>query len=188
MKRLVLFGALLPLLGIAACSRADKDPFADEVKQRDDFVRKLLIEDDAGDTLYTTATSDVQYGAGFGLLSSNPADEFNSKPFRWMGAMAHIRLKRHEHQKMKIVIAGWLHEKMLQTHPSLDVFIDGYGAGSSAAFDNVHYWYEFYPPEWMFKRDWVDLTIRMNAVGFHWDAPPELRTIVLYRFEYKPVE
>lgn len=188
-RRLLILLGLSPLAMIAACSRPhEQDEVADEVKVREAYAENLLRASDAGKTLYVTSTSEIQFGAGFGALSSNPVDEFRSNPFRWMGAMAHVRLKSHGARPMKIVIAGWIHEKMVQTHPSMDVFIDNYFVKASPQFDDSHFWFDFVTPDWVFQRDWVDMTIRLTSVGFHWDAPPALKTVVLYRFEYKEAD
>jgi hypothetical protein len=189
MRPLLLVGFLLSANAIA-CSKSGEDPYAAETAQREAFAKARLEEVDAGRAWGVSSTSEIQFDEGFGMLSYDPPDQtkspsFYNHAFRWMGQNAHIRLKAHGTHPMKVVVAGWLHENVTRTRPVINVFVDGYYAGSSGLVEKAgHYWIDLTIPSWMFRRPWVDLTLRTNAVGFHWGDPPQLNVALVYKFSW----
>ena len=192
MKPRFAFLAVAALLGLAllGCSRSGPDPYADEVREREAFAKKLLIEADAGRSLGVSSTSEIQFEEGFGILSfeQDPKDGhpgFRNHAFRWMGQNAHVRLKSHGARPMKLTVLGWMHHKIVGTSPVMNLFIDGiYVGGSPPIADHGHYHIETIVPEWAIRRPWIDLVIRTPAVGYHWGAPPELKVLNVYKFEW----
>jgi len=182
---------LLPLAAVAGCSKGEKvDPYADEVREREAFAKKLLVGADAGRALSVASRSDVQFEEGFGVLSFETDKEdghpsFTNHAFRWMGQNAHVRLKSHGQRPMKLVLVGWVHKKVVETQPTIHLYLDGVHVGSSASISpEGHYWIETIVPEWAIRREWLDLIVRTNAVAYHWADPPELKVLNIYRFEW----
>ncbi len=187
----VVAAALLPVLAIIGCSSRNKvDPYADEVREREVFAKKLLLEADAGRALGVSSRSDVQFEEGFGMLSYEVDSEdghpsFTNHAFRWMGQNAHVRLKSHGQRPMKLVLVGWVHKKVVGTEPTINLYLDGVYIGSSHSISpEGHYWIETIVPEWAIQREWLDLVVRTTAVGYHWSDPPELKVVNIYRFEW----
>ncbi len=184
----------IALMGIAAlalgCSRTQDDPYADEVHAREAFVKKSLDEADAGRALSVASTPEIQFEEGFGVLSfeKDPDDGHESitnHAFRWMGQVAHVRLKTKGARPMHLTMQGWAHHKVIATRPVVTVFIDGvYVASTPAIGEDGHYMIDQVIPEWALRRPWVDLVVRTNAVGFHWGDVPELRVLNVYRFTW----
>ncbi len=178
----------LALATCLGCSRGDPgapvDPYADETARREAFIKHSMLEADAGRALGMSSTAEIQYEEGLSLLSYDPPDDFHAHAFRWMGQRAHIRLKTRGRRTMKIVMGGWIHEKVIRTHPVMSLYIDNELMKTSKPIDREHFEIEAIIPDWSMRRPWVDLQIRTSAVGFHWGDPPELRVIVLYKFEW----
>lgn len=192
MKRLLAAAALLfPIAIVVGCSNREKvDPYADEVREREAFAKRLLSEADAGRAFGVSSRSDVQFEEGFGILSYEGDKEdghpsFTNHAFRWMGQNAHVRLKSHGARPMKLVLVGWVHKKVVGTEPTIHLYLDGVYVGSSKKIDpGGHYWLETIVPEWAIRREWLDLVVRTTAVGYHWGDPPELKVLNVYRFEW----
>jgi hypothetical protein len=194
-KRLRSFVSLVALaaapLALAVglgCSRSNVDPHADEVREREAFAKQKVLEVDAGRALGVSSSSEIQFDEGFGILSyeTDPGDghpSFWNHAFRWMGQNAHVRLKTRGSKPMKLLMVGWVHRKVVGTQPVLDIFVDGAYLGSSDPIGGEgHYWLEKTIPAWALRRPWVDLVVRVTAVGFHWSDPPDLKVINVYRF------
>ncbi|MBX3225240.1 MAG: hypothetical protein KF795_32345, partial [Labilithrix sp.] len=179
---------LVTLVTLVGCSRSQTDPYADEVREREAFAKKLLVEADAGRALGVSSTSEIQFEEGFGILSyeTDPKDghpSFSNHAFRWMGQNAHVRLKTHGGRPMKLQVVGWAHLKVIGTQPVINIYIDGLYVGSTPPIGGEgHYWIEQVIPEWALRRPWVDLVLRTTAVGYHWGDPPELKVLNVYRF------
>jgi hypothetical protein len=187
MKRLLAVTAW----GVMAlgCSR-NEELYADEIREREAFAKRLLDEADAGRALNVSSTSEIQFEEGFSILSYelDPNDghaSFRNHAFRWMGQNAHVRLKSHGPRPMKLFIQGWMHHKVVGTQPVIKLFIDGvYIKTSDPIPPHGHYKIEAHVPEWAIRRPWVDLTIRTTAIGFHWGDPPELKVLNVYKFSW----
>ena len=190
MKRpLVLLACAAVLL--TACSRRDgADPYAAEAVEREAFVRSALDAGGASRALGVASTWDIQFEEGFSILSyeldsKDGHADFKNHAFRWMGQHAHVRLKSHGARPMRLIVAGWMHHKVVGTRPVINLFIDGIHLGSTNPIrEDGHYWFEKVVPEWMIQRPWVDLVIQTTAVGFHWSDPPELRVLNVYKFAW----
>lgn len=184
--------ALLGGLAVAfalGCSRSDDvAPYAAEVARREAFARATLEDAGAGRALSVSSRLDVQFGTGFGPLSYELDEKdghpsFTNHAFRWMGQNAHVRLKKHGKKAMRLLIVGWMHHKVVGTRPTIHVYIDGFHIASSPPIGkDGHYWIETTVPERVLLREWVDLTIRTTAVGFHWSDPPQLKVLNVYTF------
>jgi hypothetical protein len=171
------------VLLLGGCSRSDgADPHAAEIATREAFAKRALEDAHAGRALGVSSTSEIQFEEGFSILSYDPPDDFHNHAFRWMGQNAHIRLKSHGKRAMKLVVVGWTNEKVIRAKPVMNLFIDGQFIATTNEIRDGHYWIETVVPEWVFRRPWVDLIIRTNAVGFHWGDPPELKVALVYRF------
>jgi hypothetical protein len=178
------------MVAAVGCSRTKADPYAEEVRGREAFTKKTLFEADAGRALNVASTSEVQFDEGFGLLSyekdrDDGHPSITNHAFRWMGQNAHIRLKTHGSHPMKLIMAGWVNRKVVQTSPVIDLYIDGIYVGScNPVGESGHYWIETTVPDWALRRPWVNLVARVNAVGFHWEDPPRLMVVNVYRFSW----
>ncbi len=174
-------------LGLSACTKPYDD--SADVKAREAFAKKAVFEEDAGRMWNVASTSEVQFEQDFSIIMYDPPDDFRAHAVRWMGQNAHVRLKTHGPKKMKLVIKGWVNEKVLRTHPVITLYIDGqylpyyYPAKVEAIKD--HYWIEAEVPARMLQREWVDLNIRLNSIGWHWSEPPNLQVAVLYGFSWE---
>jgi len=196
----LLVGLLCMALASAGCSRDETkpNPYAAEIKAREEFAKAKLNEVDAGRAWTVSSTSEVTFEEGFGIVMYDPPDQtknpsFYNHAFRWMGQNGHVRLKTHKDRDMKILIAGWIHENVIRTKPMIELFIDGYYVHrlkpeDDKPIENGHYWIEEKIPSWMLKREWVDLIVKITSVGFHWGDPPELNVALVYRFEWKDAD
>lgn len=188
MKKLLLVAAL----ALTACSRKDPKPTRESVA-REEFARKTFADIHADRAWNVSSKSDVQFDEGFSGINYDPGKQdkrpsFYNHAFRWMGQHAHVRLKPHPQKRMKLVVGGWASEHDMRTHPVVQLFIDDYFLNSTDVLDNNgHFYFEQEVPAWMLQREWVNLIVKTNAVGFHWVDPPGLATLVLYRFEWREV-
>jgi hypothetical protein len=185
--------ALAPLLVAAlalGCSRSKPDPYAEETRAREAFVKKALLEADASRAYGMSSNGEVQFEEGFGVLSyeldsKDGHASITNHAFRWMGQTAHARLKTHGKAPMRLRMGGWVHEKVVQTRPVLSFYVDGAYLGSTEPVGgDGHYHVDLQVPGWALRRPWVDLVVRTNAVGFHWADVPELRVLNVYTFEW----
>ena len=150
---------------------------------RQAFVESKLREADAGRALNVASSTRVQFGEGFSPLSFDPSDDFHNHAFRWMGQNAHVRLKTTG-GPMRLVMRGWVHEKIVQSKVVLTFFVDGAFVAATGPVEDEHFSVETVVPPEQLRRPWVDLTVRTSAVAFHWADPPELKVIVVYGFEW----
>jgi hypothetical protein len=183
--RRALLVCLLASLPTAAlgCARTDvADSLKEEVSRREAYAKDTMTDAGAARAVGVSSTSEIQFDDGFGILSYDPPDEFRNHAFRWMGQNAHVRLKSHGAHRMKLLVVGWVHHKVIRTKPVINLFIDGQWVATSNVIQEGHYWIEVVVPPSLIHRPWVDLTIRTNAVGFHWGDPPELKVALVYRF------
>lgn len=183
----------------SGCSRSDKlAPYASEIAEREAFAKNVLVDAGASRALGVSSTAEIQFDEGFGILSFDPpgdllpdggiAPHLFNHAFRWMGQNATARLKTRGGKAMKLLVAGWAHHGVIQAKPVISAYIDGHYIDSVGPIEAGHYWLETVVPPSVMRREWVDLTLRTNAVGFHWSDVPELNVLNVYRFEWTEAE
>lgn len=186
-----LFALWIPLV-VGACSRKRTMPSA-EALARERYAATMFEDIDAGRAWGVSSKADVQFDEGFSTVMFDPPNQdprpaFYNHAFRWIGQHAHARLRVHEQKKMKITVGGWTNEFVLRTHPVVELFIDGFFLAASGVLGtNGLYYIEQEVPEWMLRREWVDLVIKTNSVAFHWADPPNLQSVLVYRLGWSEV-
>ncbi len=188
MKRSLAF-ALASALVALGCSKAPTDAdakIAAEAALREAYGRSVAIDAGAERMLKVASRTDVMFEEGFGMVLYDPPEDFHNHAFRWMGKNGHVRVRRHGDKAMKLLVKGWFHEKVIKTRPVITAYLDGqYLEESKRVADGPHWELEKIIPPWMFRdREWVDLNLLCNAVGFHWSDPPQLNVVVVYDFEW----
>lgn len=182
MRRLLFFATLL-----TACSRPARDEkLEEEIRAREAYAKRLVEEADAGRMTKVMSRSDVIFEEGFSKVLYDPDEDFRAHAFRWMGKQGHVRLRNTKNRPMRLYVEGWVNKKVIQAHPVITAYVDGQYLETTNEI-----WFEHWkldvvvPPEMMRGREWLDLTLACNAVGFHWSDPPELRVIVVYDFKWE---
>jgi hypothetical protein len=171
----------------ASCTKANDDDAKAEIAARAEYAKRMLIEEDAGRLLGVASSPDIMFEEGFSRVSYNPPDHWREHAFRWLGQNAHVRLRSHPGRAMRLHVQGWVNEEIVRTKAQISVFLDGEFLRAEGPFDNGHYWIEVDVPPSMLKRPWVDLNLRLNAVGFHWSDPPLLMVANVYNFSWTEV-
>lgn len=172
-----LVGALL-----GACRQRHDEQLDRELAEREAYAKRILLENDAGRLLGVSSTSEIVFEEGFGPVTYLPPDSFRNHASRWIGQNAHVRLKAHPGKAMRIHVQGWLNEGVLRTRPQLSFFLDGVLLASRGPLEGAHYWIDVDVPADAQRRPWLDLNIRVNAVGYHWSDPPQLTVADIYNF------
>jgi hypothetical protein len=96
-----------------------------------------------------------------------------------MGQNCHVRLKSHGNRTMKLAFHGWADPHALKTRPVVSAYIDGRLFGATQALDTGLWGIESIVPGDVLGSRWVDLNITVSAVGFHWEDPPKLKTVLM---------
>jgi hypothetical protein len=173
---------LLAALLVLSCGKKAPSPAVEaEIHARESFARAVSAEAGMGKRWNVSSSNDVSYEEGFSLLLHDPPDDLRGSAFRWMGQTGHVKLRRHPGEAMHLKVVGWCHVKEMRTRPVVSLYVDGRLLRTSGAVDEGGAWYfeETIPPGDLPATDWVDLTIAVSAVGYHWSEPPELRVVAL---------
>lgn len=183
MKRALLL--TVPLV-LVACGKPKSDPkLEQEIRERDDFARAVVVDAGASRALKVASRTDALFEEGFSAISYDPPDDWHNHAFRWMGQNGHVRLKMHGDRTMKIKLGGWVNEKVIRAKPVISAYIDGQFIGTTGAVESGHFFLEADVPSALARgKDWVDLNITSNAVAYHWGDPPDLKVIVFYNLEW----
>jgi hypothetical protein len=172
---------------LLGCSHSSVDTKA-EIKAREEAGRATAIDAGADRMLKVASRSDVMFELGFSMISYDPPDDFHHHAFRYMGKNGHVRLKPHGDAKMHLYIGGWVNEKVIRAKPVVSVYLDGMLVETTGAIEGGHWRIDkVLTPDWFRGREWVDLDILCNAIGWHWSDPPDLKVVVLYDFVWSEV-
>jgi hypothetical protein len=63
-------------------------------------------------------------------------------------------------------------------------YLDGVLLASHGPLEGEQYWSDVDVPPEKQRREWLDLNIRVNAVGVHWSDPPQLTVADIYNFAW----
>ena len=123
-RSLVMMSALATCAALG-CSKKRPDPEAtSEIARREAYARALLV--DGGAVAYRIGSNaDVQFADGFSIVQFDPADDWRSHAFRWMGPKGHVRLRTQGNEPMRLKLGGWVNEKVIDTKPEIRLYIDG---------------------------------------------------------------
>jgi hypothetical protein len=82
-----------------------------------------------------------------------------------------------------------VNEKVIHARPVITAYIDGMFVETTKQIEGGHWKMEKALSTGYFRdREWVDLDIRCNAIGFHWGEPPDLKVVVLYDLTWTEFE
>jgi hypothetical protein len=191
--------AALLLIALAACDarRGTVDPaVADEIARREAFADALLA--DAGANAGKIRSSEeVRFEDGFSPIQLEPYEKFDGHAYRWIGKRAHLRL-RTKQEPMELRVVGWVNLQVVHTRPNVKVYIEGmyrWRGGwpredrpRPVVVDDKGFFVAEIPflPGWAPPdKTWIDATIEVSSVGFHWLEPPELRVAHVFELEWK---
>lgn len=188
--RAMMIGAVLGVLGalpfvLGGCSK--KEPSAEvarEMAQREAFAHELVIDAGASRAWFMSSRSDVLFEEGFSALTFDPDRDMKGHPFRWMGANNHVRLKGHGGHAMRLFVHGWTDYNAIKTHPIVSIYIDGRHFGSVQVTEDNLWGITTIVPADVLTRPWVDLTISLSSIAFHWLDAPYLKVAVLNGLEW----
>ena len=175
---------LVVFVATTACNRPTDERVSEEVKAREAYGKSVLFAEDAGRGYGVSSTSEIMFEEGFSQISYDPQEDFRQHAFRWIGQNAHVRLKPHPGRAMKLHIQGWVNDKVLRTYPTMILYLDGEPIRTEGPIEKGHYWIDVIVEPEHLRREWVDLSIRLNAVGFHWSEPPVLMVALVYNFAW----
>jgi hypothetical protein len=182
-----LTAAALPSLGAACSTASDGGRVEQELKDRREFATRVLLDSDAGRLLRVSSSPDVMFEEGFSNVVFLPPDHYRNHASRWIGQQAHARVRRHPGRTMRLHIQGWLNEWVLRTHPQIALYLDGVLLHATPLIESSHYWIEIDVPPEKLTREWSDLVMRLNTVGYHWSDPPQLTVADVYSFTWTEV-
>ena len=174
--------ALATIVLALSCAKKAPSPAAlAERDAREAFARAASGDAGMGKRWNVSSSNDVSFEEGFSLLLHDPLDDPRGSAFRWMGQTGHVKLRRHPGQAMHLHVLGWCHVKEMRTRPVVSLYVDGRLLASSGVVDEGGAWGfdRTLTAAELPERDWVDLTIAVSAVGYHWSEPPELRVVAL---------
>ena len=172
---------------VVACSTSNDERVRQEIADRREFTKRILLEEDAGRLFGVSSTDDVMFEEGFSPVVFLPPDSFRNHASRWIGQNAHVRLRRHPGRTMRLHVQGWLNKWVLRTNPQIAFYLDGVFLRSTGPLEGEHYWIDVDVPPETVRREWVDLVIRLNTVGVHWFDPPTLTVADVYNFSWTEV-
>jgi hypothetical protein len=165
------------------CSRASAD--ISETRTREAAGRAFAIDAGADRMIKVASRADVMFELGFSMISYDPPDDFHNHAFRWMGKNGHVRLHAHGDKNMRLMVGGWVNEKVIRSKPVISLYLDGMLVGTTGAIEGGHWRVErILTPDWFRGREWLNLNVLCNAIAWHWSDPPKLNVIVLYDFEW----
>lgn len=170
---LILAGSLV------ACRKHPSADVAREIARREAFAHELIIDAGASRAWAMSSRSDVLFEDGFSVLMYDPPNNFLNHAFRWMSATNHVRLKSHGARPMRLFMHGWNDPKALKTRPEVTAYIDGQVVGTTGTDEAGLWGLEVIVQPEMLQNTWVDLTITLSAVAFHWIDAPYLKVAML---------
>ncbi|MBX3229658.1 MAG: hypothetical protein KIT84_04925 [Labilithrix sp.] len=198
MKRRLKFSGLVTALAcasaIVACGKK-----SDEVRRQEHdravFAWTTLLAEEAGRAAGVSSRTDLTFEDGFGKIlygDKGPSESYRDHAFRWMGQNAHLRVRRHDDEKMKLRVGGWVHNRVLHTSPVLTAYFNGVRMASTRPVtlegDDGHYRIEVTvddPSLWQ-GRSWADVNIVTSSIAFHWSEPPALNVVLVYFAYWDP--
>ncbi|MBN9163148.1 MAG: hypothetical protein BGO98_36640 [Myxococcales bacterium 68-20] len=187
-RSLVMMSALATCAALG-CSKKRPDPEAtSEIARREAYARALLV--DGGAVAYRIGSNaDVQFADGFSIVQFDPADDWRSHAFRWMGPKGHVRLRTQGNEPMRLKLGGWVNEKVIDTKPEIRLYIDGQPLSPQAPSlvdQNQFFVFEVdVDPTLFHGQEWVNLDIVASAVAWHWSDAPELKVIVVFELGWE---
>ena len=174
---------LAALLLLVACT-ADRHRSAEE-RLRDDFVRELVEREGAIRSFRLTSSRNVIFEAGFSPIEYDPAGDYHNHAFRYIGQRSFIRLRSHGDRPMKLGVYGWIDTKVIRSKPSVNTYVDGrFISGMDVKDDGLFTIESVVGRDLLAGRSWVNLTLELSSVGWHWDDPPKLRVALIYSFAW----
>lgn len=189
-----LLSALVAILIVSGCAKSKRNESMErEVAARTAYARQAAVENDAGRMLKVSSNEDAIFEEGFGAVQFDPPDDFHAHAFRYMSRISHVLLRTHPRlfggqlEPMRLRAMGWVNEKVVKTHPVISSYVDGILIGTTGIIDDNGHWRldAVLNPDLFRGREWVNLVLECNAVGFHWSDAPALQVIVLYEFDWQ---
>jgi hypothetical protein len=179
---------LLAAIAAGACSRpAPPDPAVrEEIGRREAFAHALLV--DAGaEALRVSSTDDIRFEEGFTVIHLQPFERHDGHAFRWMGKKGHIRLRTQGDAPMRLHFVGWVNENIVHTKTRAMIYIDAQYVEQTDLADDKGFFFKYLTvePKWFHGREWIDLTLELSSVGYHWLEPPELQVVHIFDFGWK---
>jgi len=168
-------------LALLGCTRGPPAEVTAEVARREAYAHAIAVDAGQGSAWSVSSRSEILFEEGFSGVQYDPPDDFRAHGFRWTGQRARVRLKSHGDRPMHLLLYGWVNLKVTRTHPTLAVYVDGQLVGGAPPVDDSGLWGidTIVPASMLRDAKWVDLTLVVSAVAWHWAEPPDLRVVVL---------
>lgn len=182
MRAFWIAGALLFAGGVLGCSKTRND--SEEARKRNELVWAVALDAGSARALGVSSRPDILFEEGFSLISYDPPDDFHNHAFRWMGQNGHLRVRAHGPKPMKVGVFGWVNEKVIRAKPVMSLLVNGKLIATTGAVEDGHFQLEAVVDPELMPTSWNDVNVTASAVGFHWADPPNLRVIVVYRFDW----
>ena len=155
-------------------------PMADERARRDQFVRTTAEREGATGSLRLTSSANVRFETGFSIIQYDPPGDYHNHAFRYLGQHSVVRLRTRGAKPMKLEIHGWVNCKLIRSKPSLAAYVDGRAISDVAVGDDGLFMLGgVIGPDVTAGKPWVDLTIDISSVGWHWGDPPTLMVALI---------
>lgn len=172
---------LMVIVSPLGCSNVDsRSRVAREMEVREAVGRAAAVDAGAGRSLLVASREDVRFEAGFSVVEYDPPDDFRNHAFRWMGQRGSVRLRGHRSAAMRLTVNGWLNEKVIRSKGVITSYLNGWRLATTGAVENGHWFIATtVPVELTQKSEWLDLTMEVSAVAYHWSDVPALRVVVV---------
>lgn len=165
------------------CSREHKG----EVARREAFAYAHAVDAGAARLWGVSSNSQVHFEEGFSLPMFDPEGDFRNHAFRYVGQRARARVRAHD-GPMRLVIHGWINEKVIRSKPVVSLYLRGTQVGSSGVVESGTFSVGGVVPPFVTEgEEWVDVDLVVSTVAFYWAEPPELRVALVTNLEWSPL-
>lgn len=180
-----LFSAAVVLSG---CGRRSK-PRSDEELRREEFTKRHVEAESLGRAYALSSHWDLHLDEGLSVIMFDPPGDPRNKAIRWIGQLVRVRLRRHGDKPMKFEATGWANVEVLQTRPSVTLYVAHRMVHEGPVAENGGFWTGGQiPAEWFGNDEWITAELVLSSVSFHWGEPPDLKVALLTSVGYREIE